>query len=249
MSAALPPTETSPRVLVLWDIDHTLIESRGFGRTIYRRAFRAATGNELENYSIIAGRTEFAISAEMLRINGIEPHGEAIRGLVAALEREFELAKAEFATLGRALPGAEATLRLLAADPRIHQSVLTGNVRSLARIKLEAFRLDRHLDLDVGAYGDDHENRANLVSVALRRARASGVSFEPGDTVLIGDTPHDVKAATESGAMAIGVATGASTLDELRAAGADIVIPDLSDSQQVKNLIFSLLPGPTAMMN
>ncbi len=33
MSTALPSTEKFPRVLVLWDIDHTLIESRGFGRT------------------------------------------------------------------------------------------------------------------------------------------------------------------------------------------------------------------------
>ena len=42
------------------------------------------------------------------------------------------------------------------------QSVLTGNVRPMAEMKLGALGLDRHLDLEAGAYGESHEARADL---------------------------------------------------------------------------------------
>lgn len=237
MNAVQPQPNRQPRVLVLWDIDHTLIESRGVGRAVYRRAFRVATGRELDAYAIVAGRTEQVIAAELLRLNGFEPHSVAVRTLIAALVSEFESAKSELAIVGRALPGAAATLKLLADDPRICQSVLTGNVRSLAKLKLETFGLDLNLDLDIGAYGDDHENRANLVYIAQRRATTRGVTFEAHNTVLIGDTLYDVQAAKGAGARVIAVATGECTFDELHAAGADAVLPDLTNGEHLKGLI------------
>ncbi|MGH3925866.1 MAG: haloacid dehalogenase, partial [Pseudonocardiaceae bacterium] len=77
--------DRSPRTLVLWDIDHTLIETRGVGRAIYERAFLAATGRPLTNLATIAGRTELDIMRETLRLNGIEPTDVAVRALVDAL--------------------------------------------------------------------------------------------------------------------------------------------------------------------
>jgi hypothetical protein len=58
---------------VLWDVDHTLIETRGVGRAIYFRAFPAATGKPLAELASVSGRTELDIMTETLRINGIEP--------------------------------------------------------------------------------------------------------------------------------------------------------------------------------
>lgn len=51
----------SPRTLVLWDIDHPLIETRAVGRAICRRAFLAATGIPLAEFAPVSGRTEFDI--------------------------------------------------------------------------------------------------------------------------------------------------------------------------------------------
>ncbi|MGH3516211.1 MAG: HAD family hydrolase [Haloechinothrix sp.] len=147
-------TET-PRTLVLWDVDHTLIETRGVGRAIYDRAFPAATGKPLEKLAKISGRTELDIMAESLRINDIEPTDGAIENLATALVQGYENARAELATTGRALRGTKDTLETLAADPTIHQGVVTGNLREVARIKLEVFGLHRYLDLDSSAYGDD----------------------------------------------------------------------------------------------
>jgi len=114
------------------------------------------------------------------------------------------------------------------------QSVLTGNLRSLAEVKLGALGLACYLDLDVGAYGDVHEVRAELAWVARERAAAAyGTAFPGETTVLIGDTPLDIEAARAAGARSIGVATGATPTGELTDAGAHVVLPDLTDTAAV----------------
>jgi phosphoglycolate phosphatase-like HAD superfamily hydrolase len=114
------------------------------------------------------------------------------------------------------------------------QTVLTGNVPAVARVKLAAFGLDRHLDLEIGAYGPDDHVRANLVRAAQRRASVKhGGVFDRETTVVIGDTPHDVTAAREGGARVVAVASGRFTEPELRASGAEVVLPDLTDTAVV----------------
>ena len=111
----------------------------------------------------------------------------------------------------RAMAGAAAAIDELALIG-VRQSVLTGNIRPLAALKLRLAGLgSRHLDLAVGAYGDVHEVRAELVPVArLAAGRAYGTDFAGCSTVLVGDTPLDVEAALATGARAVGVATGTS---------------------------------------
>jgi phosphoglycolate phosphatase len=72
------------------------------------------------------------------------------------------------------------------------------------------------------------------VGVAQRRANARhGVTFDAGSTVLVGDTPLDVVAGRDGGAFVVAVASGRSTEAELLKAGADVVLPDLSDTAAV----------------
>ena len=86
----------------------------------------------------------------------------------------------------------------------------------------------------MGAYGDAHEVRAELVPLARSRAaRAYGRDFGGQATVLVGDTPLDVAAALATGARAVAVATGQFTAAELAASGAHAVLPDLADTGQV----------------
>ncbi len=114
------------------------------------------------------------------------------------------------------------------------QSLLTGNIRPLAEVKLGPLGLTRHLDLDVGAYGDAHEVRSELVGPARRRAAlAYRAEFGGQATVLVGDTPLDIEAAVVTGARAVGVATGGFSMAELARAGADAVLPDLTDTSRV----------------
>ena len=121
--------------------------------------------------------------------------------------------------------------------------MLTGNIRSVAEVKLAALGLREWLDLCIGAYGDDHEDRTELVEVARRRAAAvhgrSAAVFGGTATVVIGDTPLDISAALAAGARAVGVATGSHSADDLAMAGADAVLPDLTDTAAV---LRTLLP-------
>jgi phosphoglycolate phosphatase len=222
------------RLLVLWDVDHTLIETRGVGRAIYERAFPAATGKPLAELASISGRTELDIMAETLRINGIEPTGDAIATLASALTQGYEKARDELRTIGRALPGAREILASLANEPAVHQSVLTGNLRQVARIKLEVFDLDSYLDLASGAYGDDDTDRSRLVNLAAQRASArTSTTFGNDNTVLVGDTPKDVEAGLAAEVRVIGVATGKTTARMLSEAGAHEVAGTLAECRAI----------------
>jgi phosphoglycolate phosphatase-like HAD superfamily hydrolase len=122
------------------------------------------------------------------------------------------------------------------------QSVLTGNVRQMAEIKLGAVGLDANLDLETGAYGDSHEIRSELVHLARgNAARKYGRGFAGTATVLVGDTPLDVAAARATGARAVAVATGGTSAIQLAESGADAVLPDLTDTAAV---LSAILGGP-----
>jgi phosphoglycolate phosphatase len=231
-------------LLVLWDVDYTLVDAGGMGRAVYGSVFRDLFGRDADGVAPMGGRTERAIILETLSTAGITDPARYVDAFVAELTRRAPELRATFAARGHALPGAAAALAAVAAlGPAVVQSVLTGNVPAMARAKLAAFGLDSYLDLDVGAYGDHHEVRAELVHLARSRAGAVyGRDFGGQATVLVGDTPLDVVAALATGARAVGVATGGPAGAELAAAGADAVLPDLTDTRAVVAAIIG--PGP-----
>lgn len=230
----------SPPVLVLWDIDHTLIDLGGLSFDLYRRAFRLAMDRELRPVNLSSGRTDLDVMHQTLRANGIEPTVATRSTLASALIETYRCAQEELRSKGRVLPGAVESLERLSRERRVHQGVLTGNLRSVAAAKLAAYRLDGFLDLESSAYGDDHLERADLVPVAIRAAQArTGISHEPADTVLIGDTPNDIAAAAAAGARVIAVATGRTSAADLRESGAGNVLDDLTDTEQVARLTLS----------
>ncbi|MGH3549389.1 MAG: HAD family hydrolase [Pseudonocardiaceae bacterium] len=227
-----------PHILVLWDIDHTLIEMRGVGQAIYERIFPAVTGKPFQQLAEVAGRTELVIMHDTLQLHDIEPTEQMMRRLATALVQAHEDARQEIATTGRALPGAKETLAALAADPRVHQAVLSGNLRDVSRIKLEVFGLDPYLDLASSAYGDDHTERPALVTIAQQRATEQmAIRFDNQHTILIGDTPKDVEAALTAGVRVIGVASGKSNEAELTKAGAPVTVSDLTHTAKIVQLV------------
>lgn len=230
-------------LLALWDVDYTLVRADGLGTRLYEVVFREMFGRELTAVAPKAGRTDRAIVADTLALAGA-PRAD-VDAFLAALER----VAADGGVPGpvRPLPGAAAAIAALAqAGPGIRQSVLTGNVRPLAALKLRRAGLGQHLDLDAGAYGDAHEIRAELVGVARRAAaRRYGDCFDGPAAVLVGDTPLDVAAARATGARVVAVATGSYPAAALAAAGADVILPDLTDAARVVAAVTGVTdPGP-----
>jgi len=225
-------------LLVLWDVDYTLIAADGTGEQLYDRALGELYGLRMPPMvRSMAGRTDSAITLEVLTLAGVpDPEGEIPRfqSVLATYASDLEeMIRAR----GRVLPGAAEALAAL-ADARhadlVIQSLLTGNIPAIASVKLGAFDLARHVDLTVGAYGDTSQIRSDLVAVARQNAAARyGTQFAGRATVLVGDTPSDVEAAALTGARAVAVATGRFTVAELLDAGADVALPDLSDTEKV----------------
>lgn len=216
--------------LVLWDIDLTLIRAGEGGRAIYAAAFEQATGLPLVTHADAAGRLDPDIFHDTLQAHGLTPHEHSFDRFADALAAAYAAQTSRLRDQGRVLPGAAEALAALSTVPGVVQTVLTGNIRPVAIAKLAAFGLDRYIDFEIGAYGADDPIRANLVTIAQVRASARhGRPFDRLNTVLIGDTPHDVVAGRQGGAHVIAVASGRYNRSELSRAGADRVLTDLTD--------------------
>ena len=210
-------------LLVLWDVDGTLVDTAGHGRFAFEEAFRTVVGCDPVRVDY-AGRTDHQIALAML--DGKHDHlPRVLEELAGALELRKEAMREE----GHAYAGVAKGLEALHGRDDVIQSLLTGNIQPNAVIKVSAFGLDRWLDLDVGAYGSDpHEERSDLVAVA--RERATAKYGEPTAAVLVGDTPLDVRAAHEAGARAVAVATGFAEPEVLRASGPEAYLEDFTDT-------------------
>jgi phosphoglycolate phosphatase len=228
-------------ILVLWDIDHTLIENHGVNKETYALAFKLLTGRETEYRARTDGRTEPEIMRDMLAQHGITPTGDHVARMLEALESATLTNAVALRERGHELPGARDVLAAFQASAEIIQSVLSGNIRPNAVTKLSAFGLEGFMDFEVGGYGSDDEVRANLVAVAQARATTKyRETFDKANTVLVGDTPRDVRAGLDGGARVVGVATGSDSVESLRAAGAGVVLPDLRDTRAVAEAVTSL---------
>lgn len=234
------------QTLILWDVDHTLIENGGVSKETYARAFELLTGRAPDVRPVTDGRTDFGIMRELLEANGVEAVGyTAIGQFEGVLMEAMEWKAPELPVRGCVLPGVVEVLETLAGVPAVVQSVLTGNIAPNARAKVAAFGLEKWVDLDVGGYGSDDVVRSRLVDAARRKVAAKyAQDFDEGSTILIGDTPLDVRAAHDGGARVLAVATGVHGVDELADAGADAVLADLSDLDAVLATLVELRRRP-----
>jgi len=231
--------------LVLFDIDGTLIWTGGAGSRAMTRAFAEWAGipDGLDGIPV-PGRTDTIILADLLRRHGLAADAA---GLGVLQETYFRCLAEELGPLPEgagALPGVVALLEALSAEPGVSSGLLTGNHSRGARIKLERFGLFGYFAF--GAFGEDASDRNDLVPVAVERARASGIPEPAGGVVVVGDTPLDVACGRAHGARTIAVATGGFGEVVLREAGADLVVPDLSDTAALLEWLRAATAGRVA---
>ena len=226
--------------LVLWNIDLTLLDVGRVSRDAYADAFGRATGRPLAALPQLAGRSDTEIYFESLYLNDV-PTGQDEAADAEMLARycwELEAAvtarRADLAQHGRLLPGARAAVTAAASLPGVVQSVLTGTLKPNAATKLAAFGLAEFFDLQVGGYGSDAYPRGSLLLMARSLAAEKyGPRITADTTVYVADSCRDVEAAAVGGARSIAVATGRDMAAELQDAGADVVLADLADTDQV----------------
>lgn len=223
MAAAMPR-------LVLFDIDGTLVSSRGgIGRQAISRVISDLHGRPVEvTAEECAGRPDPQIVRNVLSRLGEPP--TRIAGLLpVAMTRYLDALEATYSPEAGAYchDGASDLLADLHGRPDVVLGLLTGNHERGARIKLAPFGLDRYFPF--GAYGSDREERSELPAIAVARAfERTGIAFRGKDIVVVGDTVHDVRCGRHLGVTAVGVTTGPASRQELLAEGADFVADSLA---------------------
>lgn len=192
----------------------------------------------------LAGRTDRWIFAESARRHGVEIDDLGVARLREAYLQHLVREIQEVGSGQRVLPGVRALLDRLSAHDDVCLGLLTGNVADGARIKLEHFDLWRYFV--AGGFGDVAWDRTAVFDAALGAVSATcGVTFDPANVVVVGDTPLDVAVAVETGARSVAVATGTYSAESLWDAGADEVLEDLGDlSAAMRALGVDALGGP-----
>jgi phosphoglycolate phosphatase len=230
--------------LVLWNIDLTLLDVGRVARDAYADAFRRVTGKPLVSLPQVAGRSDSEIFFESLALNDVVPgddevaEAELLSRYCWELEAAFTFRHEQLRQVGRLMPGARAAVTAVSHLPGVVQSVLTGTIKANAAAKLQAFGLDRFFDLEIGGYGSDAYPRGSLLLMTRTRAAEKyRAAFGAESTVYIADTRRDVEAARIGDARSVAVASGRDTVAELQEAGADLVLTDLCDTDQVVSAI------------
>jgi phosphoglycolate phosphatase len=182
-----------------FDLDMTLIDSRPGIKAVYER-LAAESGTAIDT-DLVVSRLGPPVEWELAHwVPDVEVHRWA--------DRYRELYPDVAVPLVEAMPGAQAAVE--AANSRGRTILITAKHGPNARLHVE------RLGLPVG----------EVFGQAWREGKAA-VLREQGATAYVGDHVHDMEAAQLAGVPGIGVASGPSSADELRTAGATHVLLSL----------------------
>lgn len=223
--------------IVLFDIDGTLVRTGGAGRRAFISTLEDVLARPVDHEGIaFAGRTDLAIFRSLLERNGVPHPDPEMRARVFdryLFHLDRELAAGD---VFRLCPGVRELLAGLSRDPEFLVGLLTGNIETGARRKLAQVGIDGAFSF--GAFGSDDEERDRLVPIArARAARIAGPAAEEAAIVVVGDTPLDIRCARAGGARVLAVATGICDREDLASHAPDILLDDLSRTDEVLTLL------------
>jgi phosphoglycolate phosphatase-like HAD superfamily hydrolase len=221
-------------MLLLWDIDGTLLTTARAGIHAWEDALDQVTGvcADLAGFDT-AGYLDHMIARRLLEdVAGVAVTDSIIERLVRRYEDH--LPEALGRRQGRVLPNVREILECVSRLPSFRSMLLTGNTRRGAAAKLAHYGLDRFFE--DGAFSDAACEREAIARVALDRARASGW-LAPGGAVVIGDTPHDVRCGRAVGVRTLAVATGGYGVEELARHEPWLVLPELPPVEEFLRLL------------
>jgi phosphoglycolate phosphatase len=215
-------------VVVLFDVDETLVHTGGSGARSWNAAFEKLYGVPADiGQHTSAGETDPQVAGETFRgVLGRDPSADELDNIYAQylLHLADDIWSSE---QYKVLPGAETILSRL-VESGVILGLVSGAMEGAARTKLMPANLNRFFLF--GAYGSDSADRGELTSLAIAKAARLHDTLTPDQCFVVGDTPLDIDAAKHAGAVSIGVATGRYSTAELRAAGSGHVLESLEQA-------------------
>lgn len=219
--------------LVLFDLDGTLVNAGGAGRTSLRKAIKELYGVEPEfDHSLISGRTDldnFSIVYSLIK-KGKKPTAAEMKKMKA---KYLEILPTEVHAVVRCkkydlIPGVEKFLKMLAKDKDVILGLGTGNLEEGAKIKLEPSKLASYFT--VGGYGEDGQTREGMLQAAVKRAEKKfKTKLEPDQVYVIGDTHRDICAAKNCGFHSAVLTNGFGDAQKIQRAAAELETKDFND--------------------
>ncbi len=222
-------------MLLLFDIDQTLLNTGGAGIRALHDAFEEAFDIDRNEHPELnlAGATDLGILREFKSAHRITWDDILAERFFTIYLRNLDEGLANRKD-GLVLPGIIDLLDTISVDESFTIGLLTGNLKIGAETKVRHFGLSKYFNIELGAYGSDHWDRNELGPIALDRvATITGKKFTPEQTVVIGDTPKDINCAKAFGARCLAVGTGMFTAEQLLTHGADHSLENLSDTAAV----------------
>lgn len=221
---------------LLFDIDGTLLVTNNSGSGALKQAIEDEF--ELTESRVdldFSGRTDRSILIELLEKNSLQPSESNIMRLRDRYV--YQLPETLSKHGGWLLPGVKKLLDCLADFTNLRSCVMTGNLISTARVKLDHFHLAGHFE---NVFGGDHDSHRN----DLARRAASELAVLYGDSaiddlVVIGDTSADIHCGHAIGAKVIAVATGSEDADSLGRHQPHAVVDDLSDTDAILKVVLA----------
>jgi phosphoglycolate phosphatase len=217
---------TSTPVVVLFDVDETLVHTGGAGARSWKAAFDELYGIPADiGAHTSAGETDPAVARETFEgVLHRPPRDDELGRIYARYLQHLadEIGKGGY----RVLPGAKRTLRSL-SEAGVTLGLVSGAMEGAARTKLVPADLNRFFYF--GAYGSDSPDRTELTGLAIEKAVRFHANLSPHQVFVVGDTPRDIEAAKAAGAVSVGVASGHYSTEELSAADPDHVLGSLED--------------------
>jgi HAD superfamily hydrolase (TIGR01509 family) len=218
----------APAAAWIFDLDGTLVDTVETRIVAWLRTF--------EEYGIPADRAQVAklIGSDGRRLARIvaEKAGQAIDSARAEeIDRRAGDIYGGLNTDPKVLPGA---LELLQALDQHGQrwAIATSSRSEQVEASVKALTLSRRPTIIDGSHVEHAKPAPDLL---LFTARELGV--EPSRSWYVGDSIWDMQAARSAGMLAIGVATGSATAQELANAGASFQVDNLTELiQYVRNL-------------
>lgn len=228
----------SPKKLLLFDIDGTLLDPAGEGRGYFRHALTVAFGKAgpVDTFDM-AGKTDWQIIEELMGLAGVDRADVAAKREEVFADYARQVADHAPTFKMRVLPGVLPLLARLRRMPEFDLGLVTGNVREAVPHKLRSVGIDPE-QFVVGAFGSEHVDRNTLPGLAFERwVERVGEPVQVEQALIIGDTPRDIACARHAGMKVFCVATGHHDYRGLAAHQPDYLLEDLTQTEAVLEIL------------